>query len=834
LRLLLKDILYSARGFARAPGLSSALLISIALGVGGNAVIQGFVRGLMPVPKYASDDVVSIFRNDSSRRDAPVSYEDLQRIRPSDLEWLGIARVEQRAAKVGKRSAVLAVAAVSPEVASLLQLSFKGGALAGLPVNQGETVQIGDEQFVAAGVAPEEGIYRDLPVDLWIPLDRNAVDTNKRNLWAVAKLRPGASIPSELHVAPFTGMLPDQARGLANVATVLRAAAFSIFFTACANVAAFLLGRATIRSKETSLRVALGASRWDLARGVLSDSIVTSVAGGMLGALLAVWMTKIIPALLFEEDAQRLVFVPDFWSITLISVVCVAITIACGMLPLIATSYDRPYEVLRRESAGPSRIVRALRSAMVISQMACCCLLVVSTGFLVQGLRAALKTTVSRTLGAPVLASVQTGERYEFFENIEQEARAMHGVTPLAWANRLPGNRPDWRSYRIEPQGVADHEVRLDLAAFSFHTQQMKAGRLFGFADRGCRVAVLNDSAAAVLYGEESIGRSVRDPAGRRVDIIGVVMDSRRPTIYFNHSDPLIPMARFRASKPSVLASGELDTQIVSPSYFDAMGLSLIAGRPFQNQPRRYGCRVGIVNQQAADSYFGGSAVGASVIDESGSRTEIIGVVHSPPLGTFQRGVEPAIYLPMAQDFVPRMTLIFSAKEVNDELLADARRRFDAMPGRGPLPSTVKTMDTHLSQTSLAPLRVATAIVTASAACALLLGVLGLYVALDDAARRRNREIAVRIALGARRRDLIAQVLGDGVMLATIGVAIGLLGAVLLGQLLVRILPPGDPAPLWVWLVGPAMLAGAVGVSAVLPARRASLVDPLRIMRDSG
>jgi hypothetical protein len=164
-----------------------------------------------------------------------------------------------------------------------------------------------------------------------------------------------------------------------------------------------------------------------------------------------------------------------------------------------------------------------------------------------------------------------------------------------------------------------------------------------------------------------------------------------------------------------VLPSGELDTQIVSPGYFEAMGFSLISGRPFQSQARRYGCRVGIVNQQAADSYFGGSAVGASVIDESGSRTEIIGVVHSPPLGTFQRGVEPAIYLPMAQDFVPRMTLIFSAKEVNDELLADARRRFDAMPGRGPLPSTVKTMDTHLSQTSLAPLRVATAIVTATA-----------------------------------------------------------------------------------------------------------------------
>src|SRR5260370_16834378 len=87
------------------------------------------------------------------------------------------------------------------------------------------------------------------------------------------------------------------------------------------------------------------------------------------------------------------------------------------------------------------------------------------------------------------------------------------------------------------------------------------------------------------------------------------------------------------------------------------MGLSLVAGQGF-DQAKPGGCRIGVINQEAANLYFGGQAVGAAVIDDQGRRTGIVGVVHSRTLGTFQRRAEPAIYFSMAQDALFRMTLI--------------------------------------------------------------------------------------------------------------------------------------------------------------------------------
>lgn len=850
--LFLCEILYSARSFTRAPGLTFALLLTISLGIGGNVAIQGFVRGL--ARGAPASDVVSLFRIDAQQKAGPVFYRDFLSLK-NDFEWLGAARVSQSPITLGSRSMVASVGAVTPEIAKLLNLSVNKGVVISHRLHRegiaraGDKVQMRGEAHTISGVAREDlkGIYSDVAVDLWMPLGDTQEDTR---VSVLGKLRPGAKVQTgELRVLPFTGMSPDKAEGLERVAVVLRAAAFSIFFIACANVAAFLLGRATARSHETSLRVAIGAGRKELSRTVLSDSIVVSVVGGLLGVVLAVWTAKIVPALLFAEDAERLVFAPDPWSIAAASLAGVAITIACGLLPLFATPHNRPAAVLRRESAGPSKLVRWLRSGLVIAQMACCCLLVVSTGILVQGLRAAFRTTVSQRLERTVLVSAQASADFglRYFEAIEAEARAMRGVLPLTWVNLLPGSQPERSSYRIEPQGLPQREVALDVAAFTPDTLDRfmlppKAGRLFGFETQNCRVAVVNGEAANAMFPAEPVGRAIRDPGGRHVELIGVLSErrsGRRPTIWFNHADrttlppPTIPMARFRAPVPSTLERTDLNTHVVSPSYFKTMGVALVTGSLFPDYPKLTGCRIALVNQQAADAYFGGKAVGASVIDEAGRRSEIIGTVDSPPLGAFQRSVEPAIYFPMVQDSPPTMTMIFATSEMDERFLAEAYRRFTAVPGRGPSPVVVKTFDTYLSQTALAPLRIATAIIGASAAIALLLSILGLYGTLDDAARRRGRELAIRIALGARRRHLIAQVLREGGWLAGTGGVAGVLASLLLARLLVRILPGGTSPALWVWLAGPAVLAGAVLISSILPARRASLVDPLRIMRDN-
>jgi hypothetical protein len=603
-----------------------------------------------------------------------------------------------------------------------------------------------------------------------------------RNVWLLGKLRPdGSSNPPhpEIRVLPYTGMTPGAGAGLSRVAMLLGLAAAAVFLIACANVASFLLGRASARSQESTLRVAPGASSGQLARELLCDSVVISVIGGACGMLLAMWTTRVIPAFLFEEDAGRLVFAPDPFRTAAASAACVGIMIVCGLLPAFTIPHDRPAAVLRRESAGPSKALRRLRAALVVTQMTSCFVLVISTAFLLNGLRSALQTTAGNRFGQTILATVQ-GAGMTYFRGVEAAARSLAGVSEAAWAARMPGSRPEWRSFRIDPARLPLRAVGIDSARFLPRSLDLvglppAAGRLFSHGDEACQAVVVNPEAAGLLFDEYTVGRSMQDAAGLPVEIIGVLASPKQQqakrnhaTLYY-HPDRRGPLPPFRAPIVSQLATAELEANVVSTGYFDALVLSLVAGKGFAGGPPAGACRFGVVNQEASNLYFGGNAIGAAVIDGSGHRTEIVGVVHSPPLVTFQGSVEPSIYFPMEQDYLPRMTVILGAREADEPVLAELRRRIGAVPGRGPAPIVVKTLGAHISQTALAPLRIAAIVIGASATTAIILGVLGLYGALNDAARQRNRELAIRIALGARRRHVISEVLREGARLAAAG-----------------------------------------------------------------
>ena len=869
----------------RTPGLALALLLTIALGIGSNVSILGLVRGLTrpEFPLRSVHRVVSIFRRDAPREAGPLSYQDYLFLKDQRhaFEWIGAARIAPGTITLADQSAVVSVAAVTSDLAGLLKLSLDKGVVISYRMWQsefgakadlsGEQIRIDGVKNRVSGVAPKwlEGLYRDGAVDVWMPFQEETtreMDRGSRNLWILAEMRGGVSISqarkaihprhsghSEMEVLPYTGMTPEMTASISRVGTLLSLAGGAVFFIACANVASFLLGRAFARSHETSVRVALGARRSQLARELFWDSVVISVTGGACGILLAAWTSRVVPALLFEQDAERLVFAPNVISIVAWSGVCAGITIVCGLLPVLVISDDRPAAVLRRESAGPSKLTQRLRVGLVVAQMTSCCVLVISTAFLLDGLRTALQTSVSRHLGNPILATVQArsdlGIRY--FQDVEDAARSMAGVTATAWAGRLPGSQPTWQSFRIEPRSLLLRDVTLDVSRLTAGSLQLfslppKAGRMFGYGDETCRVAIVNEEAAERLFGADTVGRTVQDPAGMPVEIIGEVAMKKaqhaakrsRPTIYYNYADQTalprdqMTPTHFRAPIVSPLASAELDANVVSPSYFHTMGLSLIAGQEFTRQPTGSGCRVGVINQEAADLYFGGKGVGAAVIDERGRRTGIIGVVHVAPLGAFQRQVEPVIYFPMSQDALPRMTLIAGTREVNGLVLSELRRRIAAVPGHGPAPVIIETLAEHLTQTALAPLRIATTIVGASTTMALLLSGLGLFGALSDAARHRRRELAIRIALGAQRWRVICQVLREGGRLACAGTLGGVLGSLLLSRLLSRIVPGNSAPALWVWLAAPLALAVAVGIASVLPARRALIVNPVTIMRE--
>jgi hypothetical protein len=167
---------------------------------------------------------------------------------------------------------------------------------------------------------------------------------------------------------------------------------------------------------------------------------------------------------------------------------------------------------------------------------------------------------------------------------------------------------------------------------------------------------------------------------------------------------------------PTDLVRADLDVHVVSPGYIDSIGTRLVSGRAFPEGPSPGDCRVGIVNREAADLYFNGRPLGASVIDERGRRTAIIGVVESERLGTFQLRPQPALYLPMWQDAPLRMTVLVPATDVTREHLDALLHKIEAVPGRGPFPPTVTTLPVYLAQTSLSPLRIATIIFAATAA----------------------------------------------------------------------------------------------------------------------
>lgn len=882
---MLRNLRHSVRSFIRRPGLVLALLFTIALGIASIVSVRGFVDGLTKplFPLGSRNRLVSIFGQDAQREEGPLTKQQyLYATSRHDLfQWLGAARISPGTITMDGQTAFVSVADVTPKLAGVFGLPLNEGVVIshriwrrelGAPVNViGEAIRINKVSARISGIAPDwlEGIYRDRPVDIWTSLPEETLqglDDSSRNLWVVAQLsreispsqanavvEPPSGV-SELRVLPYTGLTPERAAHLSRIGTLLDFAADAVFFIACVNVGLLLLGCASARFHETAVRVTFGASQGQLVRELLSDSVIISVAGGALAILLALWTMHLVPVLLYKQDAEHLIFEPDIFGIAEASLVFAGIMILCGLLPAMVIPLDRPMSVIQRDSAGVSPTIRRLQLGLVAAQMTSCCVLVISTAFLVDGMRAALVTSAGQRLGHTVLATVQANSvgGIEYFRQAEEAARSVPGVSPVAWAGTLPGGQAIHQLFRIEPAQLPLREVTVDIDWITSDSLKLfdlppKAGQMFGVTYPTCRAVIVNQEAAEELFGRYTTGRTLRAPENPQpIEIIGVVAVRRsakatkknRPTVYFDYTGhqetppARITDVRFQAPIASELASADFETDVVSPRYFDAVGSKLIAGWGFADHNKPTGCRIGIVNQEAADLYLGGNAVGAAVIDEQGRRTAIIGIVHSGPLGAFQRRVEPTLYLPMSQDVLTSMTMIAQFREVKGSTLTDLRRRLEEIPGRGAGPVLVRSFETYLNQTSLAPMRIAALLLGASATMALLLSVLGLFSALSNAARQRRRELAIRIALGASRWRIIGQVLGEGVRLACAAAVAGTLLSLELSRWMSGITPGSGSPALWVWVAAPLALAGVVIIASILPARSASMTNPLTIMRD--
>ena len=490
----------------RTPVWTLTLVLTIALGTGSTASVQGFVRGLMTVdlPISAIQNVATVFAVDPQGRSGPVPLETFAALeeRRDIFQSLGAIRESQERVSIGRRSLLMSVAAYSPEVGDVFPFPARQGVTLSHRVRfaqyavsfdpAGTALRLGNTDTVVAGAMPYwlEGLYRGRAVDLWVPLADAGPTTDRHLFWLVGRLNPGVSAAraqavidgitwpgsEAIAVVPYTGQTPEAAGGMRRVGSLLQVAATAVFLIACANVAAFLLTRASARARETAVRVAIGARRRQLIRQLLIDSVLISLMGGAAGLLLASWSADLVPLMFFDQDAERLVFAPDASGIVMTSLLCVIITIACGLMPLFETRDDRPSAVLQRESVGPSRLITRINAGLILVQMAGCTLLVISTGLLLQSFRASLETAAGRRLGNPVLVTLETLpasksatliEGRKYFDDAVMAARSVAPVTDVVWAARLPGARVVWQWARFDPP--ASRASRRDHAPGAAH-----------------------------------------------------------------------------------------------------------------------------------------------------------------------------------------------------------------------------------------------------------------------------------------------------------------------------------------------------------------------------
>ena len=881
---LFADIRYSIRSLARTPLWTSALVLTIALGIGSSASVQGFVRGLLTtdLPIFAIERVVTVFATDNTGASGPVPFDVFTALknRPDIFESLGAIRESQARVSIGPLSTLMSVAAYTPDIAMLLPTASPAGVTLSHRVRfahfaanvepSGRSIHVDGAGLTIAGAMPYwlEGLYRGRTVDLWRPLDDSDQREGRSQVWLLGRLRPGVSLhdvqaaidginaPDHAITAlPYTGQTPEMASGMLRLGALLELAASAVFLIACANVSAFVLARSWARARETAVRVAIGARRRQLLRQLLIDSAVIALIGGAAGFILASWMADIVPLMFFDQDADRLVFSPDARGILATSILCIAITIACGLAPLFETRDDQPSAVLQREVSGPSKAMTRINTGLILMQMAGCSLLVISTGLLLQGFRSALDTQAGRRVGNPVLVTLEAlpspspAEGRKYFEDSLLAAGAVTPIAETVWAARLPGVRAAWQWVRFDPPRPERREIAMAIEPMTAEAIDRVAlppvsGRLFGPFDAGaCGTIVLNEAAAKTMFTGHSIGRLIDTPAGRPVEVIGVARlkdpkEAAEPRA-FDHPAASAPLGvdgrvTLLAPPAAELESGLLDVNIVSPNYFDAMGVTLIAGQLFDGRGEggSRGCRIGVINEEAAARYFAADAIGGAVIDASGRRTEIVGVIRSPELRAGRRLAEPALFVPVTQDYLPRMTALLATPNADDATLDAVRRRITAVPGGRADRLVVTTLDDHLSATALAPERIAATLVATFAVIAIVLGGIGLYGLMADAARRRQREFAMRMALGAQAWRVVRLVMGQGLRLAGIGAAAGMLLSLLVVHRLAEIVPAGGwPSPA-IWFAPVILLAGAVAVASIIPARRALSADLLALMRD--
>lgn len=831
---LLQDLRYGGRMLAKAPAFTTVAVLTLALGIGANTAIFTVVNALLlkMLPVKAPQELVAIgdpgmvnYRWHGTPSTEVVSYPLYREFRDHTTVFNGLVaassedadvdagstsgapeeRVEARLVS-GNYFPVLGVDAAAGRLLTesddtqdnanpVLVLSYgywksKFGLSSSVI---GKEIRLNGYSFTVVGVTQSQftGDVVEEEFALFVPLSMQPEIWRERSVrndaqvsWLslIGRLRPrvseeqaqanvnlvfqqalkgqyGATLPQDdlqeigneqIKVVPGSTGRSGFRKEYRTSLLLLMGIVGLVLLIACVNVANLLLARATARSKEVAVRLAIGASRGRLMQQLLTESILLAFLGGICGALLSIWGVRLLVTI-FGSDTASLPLSPDIRVLSFAIAVCLLTGILFGIVPALKAIRVEVNPTLKDAAARETRSRFGWGKGLVAGQVALSLLVLFGAGLLVRSLQNLMTQDFgydsSRVVVTHIGAS-DAGYRGERKKQLAQElATRMSG---------LPGVRG---------------------ASYS----------ALGFFSGG------KSSDAIIVPGYNPEKREDR--------------------------------------------SAQRDS--VGPGYFDLVGMPILMGRGIGPQDTASSTRVAVVNQAMVKHFFHGeNPIGRQFhVDDPGQGEitkplTIIGVSkdakdHSEFL---RKAPLPLFYRAFQQDPEPQNFVL--------EVIADA----DPDTIFGEIRSQIKAFDPKLTIYSIKTVReriensvgsqIALAkLTTFFAGLALLLACIGLYGVMSYMVASRTREIGVRIALGAQRGDMLQLVLREGMLLVGVGLAVGIPLSLASSRVLQSFLfglRSSDPMSLFAVI----FLLGIVAtVAALVPARRATKVDPIVALR---
>ena len=803
---LLLDARYALRVLRRSPAFTVVTLLTLMLGIGANVIVFGVLNEVLLHPLDVSDpQSLYQIRHKSWMigRLLTTSYPAFEDLRQRNTTFRGMAGIYGYShAGLSWRNAVMWVRGdevtgnyfdllgVRPEAGRFFHAADEHGpdsvpyvvlsdALWRRAFDAdrgvvGTTVELNKHPFTVVGVAPARfhGTERFVWPDYWMPMANEEQVEGSDYLHSrtsiavtvIGRLKPGVTpqwatenlnaIAAELAKEypesddgqPLRLIHPglygddgDVIRGFLYSVTML---ALLVLAAACANLATLFAARASDRSRELALRVALGSSRLRLVRQLLTEAVMVSLMGGAAGLVSADLLLGVlnrsqpfVGQLAVSMDAR--VYLAGL-ALTLGS------ALLFGMVPAWQTWQSSPLQMMKSGPADAMRLRRfALRDLLLGAQIAICTLLVTASLVAVRGL-----------------------------------VRALHA--PLG----------------IQPRGamLAD----LDLSQ-------------------------LGQAGDAAAEKKKAMIEAVRSIPG--VTAAGTV--SRTPFTGGMHGIPIFRpgTTEFKLNN-SVLAPYVFT---MSPGYLEAAGTRLLGGRDVSWHDTTKTPYVAIVNETFARRMWGGTpAIGQHFV-LWGYLTEVVGVAEDGKYHDMQESPQPVVYVPLAQSGQSGAVFVVRSRRVPNQMAAALERTLSGIEPNVPI--SVQSWPDALEE-ELFPARAATAALGVMGVLAAMLAVTGIFGMAAYSVSRRMKELGIRMALGARKTQVMTAAVGRPIVLLGVGSVLGLLAGVfatgLLGQIVYRA-NPRDPV-----VVGGAVLAMMLlGIAAsAIPAGRALAVDPSKLMRE--